>query len=138
MRKVSTLERKISERITRKKSVVILRDDFRDLGGYDQIGRALRTLVAKGTIVKIGYGLYAKTTISVVSGKRVPQQPLPNLAKEALKRLGVETVPSSLESAYNTGQSTQVPTGRVIGVKSRISRKIGYNGSFVIYERVAG
>lgn len=131
-----TLEKKISDRISRKKSTVIIRADFEDLGGYDQIGRILRTLVLKGKIIKIGYGLYAKTTVSVVSGKRVPQKSLPSLAKEALKRLGVETVPSSLEKEYNAGKTTQIPTGRVIAVRGRTRRKIGYNGTYVVYERI--
>lgn len=134
--KISTLENKVVARISRKKSAVIMRADFEDLGGYDQIGRVLRTLVVKGKIVKIGYGLYAKTIVSVVSGKRVPLKPLPSLAKEALERLGVETGRSSLEKEYNAGRTTQVPTGRVIAVKGRISRKIGYNGTFVSYEHL--
>ncbi|MCK6691854.1 MAG: hypothetical protein L6Q97_07095 [Thermoanaerobaculia bacterium] len=137
MSKISTLEKKVAERISRKKSTVIMRADLEGLGGYDQIGRALRMLVAKGKIVKIGYGLYAKTTVSVVSGKRVPQKPLPSLAKEALKRLGVETAPSSLEKEYSAGRTTQVPTGRVIAVRGRINRKIGYNGTFVVYEHIS-
>lgn len=137
MAKISTLEKKVAERISRKKSAVIMRADLEDLGGYDQIGRILRTMVVKGNILKIGYGLYAKTTVSVVSGKRVPQKPLPSLAKEALERLGVETAPSSLEKEYNAGRTTQVPTGRVIAVRGRISRKIGYNGTFVVYEHIA-
>lgn len=138
MSKLYTLEDKVSERISRQKSAVILRDDFKDLGGYDQIGRILRSLVAKGVIVKIGYGLYAKTTLSIVSGKRIPQKPLPSLAREALTRLGIETVPSTLEKSYNTGNTTQVPTGRVIGVRGRVRRKIGYEGTYIVYEYISG
>ncbi|MBP6825967.1 MAG: hypothetical protein KA165_05310 [Saprospiraceae bacterium] len=134
----NTLERKIAVRISRKKSTVILRKDFDDLGGYDQVGRALRTLAAKGKIMKIGYGLYARTTLSSLSGKPVPEKPLPSLAKEALQRLGVETAPSTLEKAYNADKSTQVPTGRMIAVKGRVSRKIGYGGAYISYERIAG
>lgn len=137
MSKISTLEKKVAERISRKRSTVIMRADLEDLGGYDQIGRVLRTLVLKGKILKIGYGLYAKTTVSVVSGKRIPQKTLPSLAKEALDKLGVETAPSSLEKEYNAGRTTQVPTGRVIAVRGRISRKIGYNGTYVVYEHLS-
>jgi len=46
-------------------------------------------------------------------------------ATEALKKLKIEVVSSSLYQAYNQGQTTQVPTGRVIGVKGRVARKIG-------------
>lgn len=138
MRKEGTLEKKVRARIARKKSDVILRTDLEDLGGYDQVGRALRVLVSKGEIIKIGYGLYAKTVVSVVNGKRIPKKPLPGLAKEALQRLGVETTISSLEKDYNDGVTTQVPTGRVIAVKGRFSRKIGYNGVAVTYEHLPG
>lgn len=135
--KNSFLERKVAARIARKKSSVILREDFNDLGGYDQVGRVLRVLVAKGVIIKIGYGLYARTIISSLSGKRIPEKPLPDLAKEALNRLGVEMAPSLMENEYNAGKTTQVPTGRRIAVKGRVSRKIGYNGAYVNFERIS-
>ena len=87
------LERKVRNRIARIKSTVILRKDFEDLGGYDQVGRALRKIAAKGTIMKIGYGLYAKAERSPFTGEVLPQLSLPSLAKEALKRLKIETAP---------------------------------------------
>lgn len=118
------------------KSGIILRKDFEDLGEYDQIGRALRILASKGKIVKIGYGLYARATQSLLSGQPIPEKPLPGLAKEALERLGVETAPSSLEKEYNAGRTSQVPTGRLIAVKGRVSRKIGYKGAYISYERI--
>ena len=131
------MERRIAERIARKRADVFVRDDFKDLGGYDQVGRTLRRLVAKDDLFKIGYGLYARAAVSPLSGKTVPKKSLPSIAAEALVRLGVELGPSSSERAYNTGETTQVPTGRVIAVKSRISRKIGYDGKYVTYERTA-
>jgi len=79
----------------------------------------------------------SKTEISFLNGSLVLQAPLPALAREALQRLGVEIVPSTLERDYNAGKSTQVPTGRLIGVKGRISRRIGYDGAYVYFERAA-
>lgn len=134
-----TLERKIALRIARRKSPVILRKDFADLGGYDQVGRALRALASKGMIVKIGYGLYARTKPSYFTpGQTVLEKNLPEIAREALRRLGVKPLPSTLEKDYNAGRTTQVPSGRLIGVKGRISRKIGYNRVYVSYERLTG
>jgi hypothetical protein len=130
-----TLEGKIAVRIARKQSSVLLREDFDDLGGYDQVGRALLALTKKGKLVKIGYGLYAKTRVSSLTGKTVPVEPLPALARNALNRLGVAALPSQAEIDYRQGRSTQVPTGRLIGVNKRISRKIGYNNIAVNYER---
>jgi hypothetical protein len=138
MSKNNTLERKITTRISRKKSPVILREDFDDLGGYDQVGRILRLLVAKGSIVKIGYGLYARAKASPFTGRLMPEKSLPNLAREALQRLGVKTAPSTLEREYNAGKTTQVPTGRRIAVNGRVNRKIGFDGAYINYERVTG
>ena len=135
MNKYGTLAFKISTRIARKKNLaVFLREDFSDLGGYNQIGRVLADLVRQEQLVKIGYGLYAKTQVSIISGRRVPLQSLPDLAREAIKRLGKETNLSWWQRSYQDGKSTQVPTGRVVGVKGRISRKIGYRGNYVSYE----
>ena len=64
MKNNKTIETRILARIFRMKSSVLLREDFIDLGGYDQVGRALRQLAQKGKILKIGYGLYAKAKIS--------------------------------------------------------------------------
>jgi hypothetical protein len=138
MDKKRFLEDKIELRISLKKCDIFLREDFEDLGGYDQVGRAIRNLVRKGLLINIGYGLYAKTKISPLNGARLPSKRLPLLAKEALDRLGVKASSSSMEEDYNAGRSTQVPTGRLIAVNSRISRKIGYNGAYVNFERRPG
>lgn len=136
MKKYRSLNNKILLRISLKKSDIFLRKDFNDLGGYDQVGRALKTLVREGKIIKIGYGLYTKTEKSSLDGTLIPQKNLPQLANEALKRLGVETTTSSMEKDYNSGRSTQIPTGRLIAVKGRISRKIGYGDSYIRYEHI--
>ncbi|HHE08194.1 MAG TPA: hypothetical protein ENL01_04915 [Chlorobaculum parvum] len=135
MSKCGTVEYRIMARIARKKRAVFVRDDFRDISDYDQVGRALRSLTKKGSLIRLGYGVYAKAKKSPINGEAVPVAPLPSLAKEALQRLGVETTSSRLEEAYNAGETTQVPTGRLIGVKGRVNRKLGYRGAFVSYER---
>ncbi len=137
MNNSKTIEDRVFYRIMRRKSPIILRDDFIDLGGYDQVGRALRKLVQKGRIVKIGYGLYAKAKMSSLTGEILITMPLPLLAREAMKRLGVKILPTKAELEYQTGQSMQVPTGRLIGVNNRINRKIGYKGASIYYERAA-
>jgi hypothetical protein len=137
MKKYETLYYKISARIARKKGLVFLREDFADLGGYDQVGRILRSLVRAGKIIKIGYGLYAKAKKSSITGEVIPAAPLPTLAKAALERLGVEVVPSDLERDYGAGKTTQVPTGRMIAIRGRVKRKIGYGGAYVSYQSAA-
>lgn len=137
MSKYETLSYKVSARIARKNNAVFVREDFEDIGGYDQIGRILRQLATEGKLIKIGYGLYAKAKRSTLTGELVPVLPLPTLAKEALERLGVEIGTSRLEKDYNAGITTQVPTGRKIAIKGRVSRKIGYNGAYISYEPAA-
>lgn len=131
-----TLEGKMRYRIKRGRDSVYIPSDFFDLSDRDQVGRVLRQFIEKGMLIKLGQGIYARAKLSSLTGKPVPEKDLRSLALEALKKLGIKTAPSSQEQAYNKGQSTQVPTGRVIGVKDRISRTIGYNGKFIKYERV--
>ena len=135
--RLKSLEDRMAYRVERKRGSVYLREDFGDLADYDQVGRGLRRLVAKGKLVKIGYGLYARATRSPLSGNLIPEKSLPSLAAEALTRLKVEVRPSQEARAYNAGGSTQVPTGRVLAVKGRISRKIGYDGKYVSFEPAA-
>jgi hypothetical protein len=110
---------------------VFLRPDFNDLGGY---GRGLRGLVQQGRLVRVGQGLYARARPSLTGGEPVPVGGLQTL-KQALLRVGVETLPSRLEREYNAGRNTQVPTGRVIGVNRRVRRKVGYGGVALSFER---
>ena len=53
-----TTKDRIQSRLNRSKRYVFTRDDFRDIAGYDQVGRALRTLVNEGKLMKVGYGVY--------------------------------------------------------------------------------
>jgi len=54
--KPKNLETRVVKRLAHKKGDVFLRDDFSDLGGYDQVGRVLCLLVSTGQLVKIvGY-----------------------------------------------------------------------------------
>src|SRR6266404_8456028 len=127
------LEARLLKRIARKRGDVFLRSDFQDLGGYDQVGRGLRELVRQSQLMRIGQGLYARARKGT-SGQLVPTKGLATLT-EALERVGVATVPTRLEQAYNAGQTTQVPTGRVVGVDRRVRRKIGYGGFSLSFER---
>jgi Family of unknown function (DUF6088) len=129
-----TLEDRLLKRIDRKRGDVFLRADFEDLGGYDQVGRVLRKVVREGRLVRVGQGLYARARPSITSGEPVPARGLTTLT-EALDRVGIETVPTRLERAYNAGETTQVPTGRVVGVTRRVRRRVGYGGINLSFER---
>lgn len=131
----STIAERIQRQVGRSARNVFLRADFTKLGSYDAVGRALRQLVDKGRLVQVGYGLYAKAERSPFTGKPAPIIGIKRLATEALGRLGKSVVSSQLETAYNSGRSTQVPTGRTIAVKDRVCRRIGYDGKYVVLER---
>lgn len=47
-------------RIGRKRADVFVRADFQGIGSYDQVGRALRQLVLRGRLMKIGFGIYSR------------------------------------------------------------------------------
>jgi hypothetical protein len=132
--RAENLETRVMKRIARKRGDVFLRADFKDLGGYDQVGRVLRGLVRKGSLLKVGYGIYTRAVKLPVNDELVPPKGLTTL-KEALKRLGVEIATTRFAQDYNAGRTRQVPTGRVVAVRGRIRRKIGYNGIFLSFER---
>lgn len=129
-----TLLMQLLRRIDRKRGDVFLRADFEDLGGYDQVGRALRQLVLRGQLMKVGFGIYSRAVKSPFDDRPIPPNGLLTL-REALERVGIDTRPSRYEQDYNAGRTTQVPTGRVVGVLRRVRRQIGYNGFTLRFER---
>ena len=136
----NTLEGKMTYRIKRSAEAVFMRRDFKDLGGYDQVGRVLRQLIQKELLINIGYGLYARADQSgFFKGEVIADKPLPELGEEALKKLGFKVVRTTAQRLNDEGKSTQVPTGRMIGIQGqkRISRKIGYDGRRIYFERHA-
>ena len=72
--KPESLEERLLNRIARKRGDVFLRADFGDLGGYDQVGRALRRLVRKGRLMKVGYGIYTRARPSASTAQPTPDQ----------------------------------------------------------------
>lgn len=126
---------KVERRVGRSRRNVFLRRDFEDVANYDVVGRALRKLTERGRLVQIGYGLYAKAERSPLTGRPAPVVGIGRLATEALSRLGKPVEEATSSKAYNSGRSTQVPTGRTVAVKGRIRRRIGYDGKYVAFER---
>jgi hypothetical protein len=82
----------------------------------------------------VSHGLYTRAVKSPFSDNPLPPKGLTTL-KEALKRVGIKIVQTRLERDYNVGRTTQVPAGRVIAVTRRVRLKIGYNGTFLSFER---
>lgn len=132
-----TLADRIEIRLARKKDNVFLTREFMDLGGEDQVLRALRTLVRQGRLVKLGYGVYGRAFTSRLSGQPVLFNPngFTGAAREALTKLGVAWEPTEAEQAYNEGRSTQVPINTAVRVKGRFSRRLSDGASQLVLER---
>ena len=130
----SSITELIAQRVRRSRRNVFMRSDFDKFGSYDAVGRALRQHVEAGRLVQIGYGLYAKAGPSPLTGKPVPIVGIRILASEAIRRLGKSVEPSRFDTAYNSGRSAQVPTGRTMTVNARVRRRIGYDGHYVVLQ----
>ena len=127
MRRPKTLRERIEARIARRIGEdVFLPREFRDLGGEDQVLRALRMLVREKRLVRLGYGVYGRAIVSRLSGDPIldSQSGFPGAARQALTKLGVAWEPSEAERDYNEGRSTQIPVNPVVRVKSRFSRQL--------------
>lgn len=130
------LETRIRRFVARTRSPVVLRADLRGFGSSSQLSVVLKALQRQGVLVRIGTGVYAKAKLSVLSGKPIPASPLEVLAPIALRKLGVEVQEPRGTREYNSGRTTQVPTGLVVNTgRRRIARRIGFNGRFITYER---
>ena len=86
------LKQKVAQRVKRSKNEVFLRSDFKDLGGYDQVGRVLKQLLDEGRLVRIGQGLYTRARPSKVTGKPTIDVPggFKAASRAALTRLGYQ------------------------------------------------
>lgn len=129
------LEEKLKRSISGRKDEVFVRADFADMGSEAQVSRALRNLVSRGLLVKLGVGVYAKAKKSVLSGGAIPVKPVDVLAPEALRKLGVKVYPSRQVQEYNVGATTQIPAGNVLNTGNRrIARKLGFGKQSIMYE----
>lgn len=133
--KRKTLKNRMLLRIRKSKKVAFISSDFFDLSDGDQVGRALRSLVKERLLIKLGRGIFAKTNPSLLGNKTILAKDFPSVAREALDKLKIRTYPTKAELDYNSGISTQIPTGLMVAVNKRVARTISYNGRSIKYER---
>ncbi len=126
MSRKKTLRERVEGRIARKRDDVFLTREFSDLGGEDQVLRALRGLVRDGRLVRLGYGVYGRAIVSRLSGEPMlySANGFIGAARQALTKLGVQWEPTEAERAYNEGRSTQIPINPVVRIKGRFSRRL--------------
>ena len=109
MPRPKTLREKIETRIARKKGEdVFLTREFSDLGGEDQVLRALRVIMREGQLVRLGYGVYGRAFKSSLTGKPVLRTTdgFIGAARQALDKLGVKWELTEAQRAYKEGRST--------------------------------
>jgi hypothetical protein len=137
MAKRRTLLDRMETRIARKRDDVFLTREFSDLGGEDQVLRALRSLVRDNRLIRLGYGVYGRAAVSRLSGKPIlySQTGFIGAARQALTKLGVAWEPTAAERAYNEGRSTQVPVNPVVRVKGRFSLRLRDGNTELVLER---
>jgi hypothetical protein len=130
-----SIEFKALARLKKIRGSVVLRDNFNDLGSYRQVSRALKNLIIKKKLAKIGAGIYAKTYISSYTDIPLIVNGADATLREALKCLGVAFEPGSAEQDYNAGKTTQVPVRNIVKLKSRCRRRLAYRNSELIFEK---
>ncbi|BCG44186.1 hypothetical protein TUM18781_42050 (plasmid) [Escherichia coli] len=126
-----TIKARIQSRLKRSKRYVFTRDDFKDIAGYDQVGRVLRELVREGQLLKVGYGVYTKARRNGITGKVMPAAPGGSSAVivETLERLKVRYRFAGATQAYNSGTSTQIPASPEIKTPRRFKRVLSVGNS---------
>lgn len=137
MRRRGTLRERVETRIAERRDDVVLPREFRDLGGEDQVLRALRTLVRDGKLVRLGYGVYGRAEVSRLSGRPMlaARGGFIDAARQALDKLGVSWEATEYQRAYNEGRSTQVPVNPALKVKGRFARRLKYQDAELRLER---
>ncbi|MGK0704257.1 DUF6088 family protein [Yokenella regensburgei] len=126
-----TIKARIQSRLKRSKRYVFTRDDFRDIAGYDQVGRALRDLIKAGQLLKVGYGVYTKARQNSITGKVMTAAPggAAAVIVEALERLKVRYRFAGATQAYNRGESRQIPASLAIKTSPRFKRVLAVGNS---------
>jgi hypothetical protein len=137
MRRRGTLQDRVEARIAEKRDDVMLTREFRDLGGEDQVLRALRSLVRDGKLVRLGYGVYGRAEVSRLSGRPMlaARGGFIDAARQALDKLGVSWEPTDFQRAYNEGRSTQIPINPALRIKGRFARRLKYQDAELRLER---
>lgn len=113
-----TLRQRVQARISASEQTLFLRKDFKDLGSYDEVGRALRQLVQSNHLLRISSGVYVRCEISPIDGKLAPLNDLTELTEEAFNRLA-----GSGRAIDAKAYPKPIPTGRAISLRERVRHR---------------
>ena len=99
---------------------IVLRSDIKDLSSpRKKVSRNLKSLVKDGELIKLGYGIYAKTEKNLYLSKNIIKGGFSSAALEVLDKLGVKWELGKAIKEYNEGISTQVPANMIVRLKTR-------------------
>ena len=138
MARKGSLQDQIEKRIAERGDASFLTREFSDLGDERQVLRALAKVVSSGKLVRLGYGVYARTEQSPLTGQPMlaARQGFLDASRQALTKLGVAWEPPEWERAYNERRSTQIPVNAAVRVKDRkFARRLSYRGIPLVVER---
>ena len=137
MRRRPTLRERVEARIAERRDDAFLTREFSDLGGERQVLRALRELTDEGTLIRLGYGAYARAETSPIT-----QEPMlagdgfGAVSRQLLDKLNVRWEPTTAERDYNAGRSTQVPMMLRVRLRGgHFNRKLRYKAMELTIER---
>lgn len=129
------LEERMLRSVKQRRGNVVLRVEFAHMGSSSQITEALKSLQQRGILIRIDTGVYAKTRVSSVTKTIVPAGSLETLSIEALRKMGVNVLPSKAMTDYDEGYTSQIPGALVVNTgRKRIRRKIIVGGRRLAYE----
>lgn len=114
---------------------MFLRSEFSGFGSPAHVSRALRYLIVKGVLVKLGVGVFAKAKSSVLTGKPIPVRPLEVLAPLILQKLGVKIAAGRAVQECNVCYSLQLPVSIVFDTAQDASTESCFGGCYVIFEK---
>lgn len=123
------IESRILSSINHRSGVVLLRRDVAGMGSASQVSEALKALQAKGVIVRVGAGIYAKSVKEPTTGVVRLIASAEDIAVEAFQRLGV--VVCVAQSGVANAQGTDalaLDTGA-----RRVKRRLSIGGKPVVY-----
>ncbi len=128
MKYEESFEFKLLQKLASIEGSTILRSDFTEMAGSDrQISRALSSLVKKGILTRLGYGIYAKLEPSLYrKGETVLPRGFIDIAREALTKMAIPWQMSDYERQYNAGETTQIPVRPTTLIQKRFRRKLSY------------
>lgn len=72
----TTVASRLKRILAESSEEVFVRAELASLGSAAQVGRALRSLIADGVLVRLGVGVYAKAKKSILSGAPIPIRPV--------------------------------------------------------------